>query len=118
MGRVEQEIKGFALKKTGILAVGISSEEDINRYAPFGYRPNDQLPGASSLPVSMQGKWDIPPLGWEIWWWAVWLENIEGFVKSRSAARLAYEVFYCAVPNDDLLRGHQFCSSGNAPCSG
>ena len=33
---MEQEIKDYALKKTGILAVGIASVDDINRYAPAG----------------------------------------------------------------------------------
>ncbi|NQU02701.1 MAG: hypothetical protein HQ589_00920 [Syntrophaceae bacterium] len=51
MGEIEQEIKSYALKKTGILAVGIASVEDINRYAPVGYRPDDQLPGAKSVIV-------------------------------------------------------------------
>ena len=51
MGQIEQEIKRYAIRKIGVLAVGIASVEDINRYAPEGYRPDDQLPGAKSVIV-------------------------------------------------------------------
>ena len=66
MGLMEQEIKDYALKKTGILAVGIASVEDINRYAPVGYRPDDQLPGAKSVIVlggdhPTKASWEAHP---------------------------------------------------------
>lgn len=66
MGNIEREIKNYALKKKGVLVAGIASVDDINRYAPAGYRPDDQLPGAKSV-IALGGmhptkaSWDARP---------------------------------------------------------
>lgn len=66
MEQIEQAIKSYALKKIGILSVGIASVDAINRYAPTGYRPDDQLPGARSVIVlggmhPTKGCWKAHP---------------------------------------------------------
>jgi len=60
----EQEIKEFATQR-GAELVGIASVEDINRYAPIGYRPDDILRGAKSVIVVagrplLSGAWRSP----------------------------------------------------------
>lgn len=66
MSQIEEEIKSFALKRRGVLVVGIASVKEINKYAPEGYRPDDILPGAKSVIVlggtqPTRGSWDTPP---------------------------------------------------------
>ena len=65
MSQIEEEIKNYALKRTGVLVVGIASVKEINKYAPGGYRPDDILPGAKSVIVlggtqPTRGSWRAP----------------------------------------------------------
>jgi len=66
MPQIEEEIKNYALKRTGVLVVGIASVKEINKYAPEGYRPDDILPRAKSVIVlggtqPTRGSWRAHP---------------------------------------------------------
>ena len=65
MSQIEEEIKSYALKRTGVLVVGIASVKEINKYVPEGYRPDDILPRAKSVIVlggdqPTRGSWRAP----------------------------------------------------------
>jgi epoxyqueuosine reductase QueG len=66
MSKTKEEITIYALSRPGVLVVGVAAVEEINKYTPKGYRPNDILPGAKSVvvlggPLPTRGSWRTPP---------------------------------------------------------
>lgn len=106
---VEEVIKNLGIKQ-GANLVGIASVEDINKYAPEGYRPDDILTGAKSV-IVLGGQ--LTPRGaWHSRRYNVHVMNRAFGIPYRN--RIAFEVadfiereygYYCTISSGPDLSG-------------